>query len=137
MGSTVITVNAKCTTKMNVVASAVNRVVANDCTKDELDFDPVHLTGSVRDSSPGRGSNYYPPLEDICKAPPATGSPTQAPTFSPAPCCPTCASCPKCSACPGCTVNCNCGNTRGWQYECQPVTRAKVVLRRVSTLMEH
>jgi len=136
--STVITVNAKCTTRMSVRASAVNRVVSNDCALKTLKFEPVHLTGTVSDNPPSSRSSYYPPGNDeICRAPPTTSSPTSAPTFSPAGCCPTCSQCPACAQCPGCTQDCNCGNTRGWQYECQPVTRAKTVLRRVSTLMEH
>merc|ERR1711871_192149 len=135
--STVITVNAKCTSRMSVQASTNNRIVSNDCAQKNLRFEPVHLTGTVRDGTPSTRSSYYPAGDNICRAPPSTPSPTSAPTFSPAGCCPECTECPPCAQCPGCTQDCNCGNTRGWQFECQPVIRAKIVLRRVSTLMEH
>jgi hypothetical protein len=135
--STVVTVEAKCTTRLTVQASAANKRVSNDCSSNDLKFDAVQLTGTVKDGPAGRGSDWYPPHDDICRAPPTTAPPTPSPTFSPAGCCPTCSQCPACAQCPGCTQDCNCGNTRGWQYECQPVTRAKTVLRRVSTLMEH
>jgi len=134
---TVITVNAKCSSEMTVVASAKNKVALNDCQKSG-EFSMVELEGSVRDDARGRSSSGYPlPLhEGACQAPPRTPSPTSSPTFSAAGCCPACSDCPRCAACQGCTQNCNCGSTRGWQYECQPVTRTKTVLRRVSTLME-
>lgn len=138
--STVITVNAKCTSRLNVGVQQGAVTVQNDCTQAEaLKFDAVPLTGTVTNQASGRETDFFPAAnDDICRAPPTTPSPTAAPTFSAAGCCPTCTTCPKCSACPNqCNRDCNCGSTRGWQYECQPVTRAKTVLRRVSTLMEH
>jgi hypothetical protein len=133
--NTLITVNAKCSNDLTVTASQ-NKVSLNACGKNN-EFDLVELEGSVKDVSRSRGSEGYPlPLHDGACAAAPTPSPTNAPApFSPAGCCPACGDCPRCASCQGCTTNCNCGNTRGWQYECQPVTLTKTVLRRVSTLM--
>jgi len=130
---TLVSILARCESDVAVTTGLVSPIVFG-CTADE-GFPMVEVSGSARRAT--TTENFVATKNrPVCTRPNPASTPTNAPTFGPATCCPACTACGTCQACPGCTQNCNCGNTRGWQYSCNPVTVTKQTRRRVSVLME-